>query len=113
VAGFPPFVGFWGKLALFEAAVADGRWGVMLLALLGSAVVLAAVGQAWSLGLWKPAPHAFADPGIEWGRVVPLVALVGLVLALSVYPAPLFDVADKAARELMDLEGYRRVVFAP
>ena len=111
VAGFPPFVGFWGKVALFEAAVSHGDWSGMLVALFGSAIVLSSVGQAWSLGLWSSAEHTAADPRMEPGRVLPLVGLVGLILAFSLWPAPLFEVAQRAATELTDLEGYREAVL--
>lgn len=111
VAGFPPFVGFWGKVAIFDAVVADGGWPAVLAALAGSAIVLSAVAQAWSLGLWKPAATPQVDPEVETGRVLPLTGLVVLILVLSIFPGPLFEVAERAAAELVDLEGYRRVVF--
>lgn len=111
VAGFPPFVGFWGKLALFDAAVGAGLWGGVLAALVGSAVVLVAVAQAWSLGLWQGSGEALAEPGVEWGRAAALFGLVGVFLALSVWPEPLFAVSSRAAQELLDVEGYRQAVF--
>ncbi|MEL6188309.1 MAG: proton-conducting transporter membrane subunit, partial [Myxococcota bacterium] len=86
VAGFPPFVGFWGKLALFDAAVGAGNWGGVLAALVGSALALMAIAQAWSLGLWQGSGEDLADPGVEWGRAAALFGLVGVFLALSVWP---------------------------
>jgi multicomponent Na+:H+ antiporter subunit D len=111
VAGFPPLVGFWGKVALFEALTAVGRWPGMLVALAASAVVLASVAQAWSLGIWKAQPHRAIEPRTSVGRVVPIALLVALVLSVSVAPGPLFGVAERAATELLDREGYRRVVL--
>lgn len=111
VAGFPPFVGFWGKLALFDAAVDAGHWSGVLAALVGSAIVLVSVGQVWSLGLWQPAVEPHADPRVEWGRIISLGALVSLVVLASLFPQPLFDVSDRAAAELLDIEGYRKAVF--
>ena len=111
VAGFPPFVGFWGKVALFDAAVAAGRWPAMLVALVGSAIVLAAIAQAWSLGLWKGQPSSEAVSDTEWGRRLPIAGLVLIVGALSLNPGPLFDVAARSASDLADIEAYRKAVF--
>lgn len=119
VAGFPPFIGFWGKVALLGSAVEAGYWGGMLAALVASVVVLASIAQAFSLGLWQPskadrtegAVGWETDSGIEIGRVIPLVGLVGLVLALSLYPEPLFIVAERAAADLVNVEAYKAAVF--
>jgi len=111
VAGFPPLIGFWGKVALFEAITSVGRWPGMLVALVGSAVVLASVAQAWSLAIWRDAPEPLVEPELGWARALPLVALVGLVVFVSVVPGPLFEVAERAASQLVDLEMYRQVVL--
>jgi len=110
VAGFPPLVGFWGKVALFEALTNIGRWPGMLVALAGSAVVLGSVAQAWSLGIWKPSPAPLSDPRLSLGRALPIAVLVATVIFTSVVPGPLFGLADRAASELLDLDMYRRVV---
>ncbi|MEQ9495218.1 MAG: proton-conducting transporter membrane subunit [Deltaproteobacteria bacterium] len=111
VAGFPPLVGFWGKLAILDALTAVGRWPGVIAALAGSAVVLASIAQAWSLGVWKQAPAALATPVVAWGRLVPIVLLVALVAVVSFAPGPLFAVADRAAAELSDVEAYRKGVL--
>jgi multicomponent Na+:H+ antiporter subunit D len=111
VAGFPPMVGFWGKVALFDAMTASGRWAGMLVALAGSAVVLASVAQAWSLGAWRDAPAPLADSSFPLPRIAPIAFLVGVIAATSVAPGPLFELAERGARELQDVEGYQEGVL--
>ena len=111
VAGFPPFVGFWAKISIFSAGVGAGYWPAVLLALVGSAVTLSAIVQAWSLGLWKPQSFSYADPRVEWGRVFPIGVLVILLVGLSLAPGPLAEVSARAASELVDVESYGKAVF--
>jgi len=115
VAGFPPLIGFWGKVALFDAITADGAWSGVLLALVGSAIALSSIAQAWSLGLWKPAPEPEAASPVPTGpgpyRALPIAGLVLLIGAASLVPGPLFEVADRAAADLVDIEMVQRVVL--
>ncbi|NJK87950.1 MAG: Na+/H+ antiporter subunit D [Myxococcales bacterium] len=111
VAGFPPMIGFWGKLAIFQALVEWGWWSAMLVALVGSAMVLGAVGQAWSLGFWQPLQEHRNMDTLTFSKSLPIVLMVALVVFVSVLPGPLFDVAERAATELTDLDAYRRAVL--
>jgi multicomponent Na+:H+ antiporter subunit D len=67
LAGVPPFSGFVGKVALFEAGAADGGWLTYTLigaGALTSLLTLYAVARVWSLAFWR-SPEEAEDPEPE------------------------------------------------
>ena len=60
LAGVPPFSGFLGKVGLFEAGVADGRWLAIVLVAGGaltSLLTLYAMIRVWGRAFWRPVPE--------------------------------------------------------
>lgn len=111
VAGFPPLVGFWGKVAIFGAMTDSGRWPGVLVALAGSAVVLATIAQAWSLAFWRGGSRPLASSVSSPTRALPIALLLLVIAFASLVPNPLFEVAARASADLSDLAAYRRVVL--
>lgn len=128
LAGFPPFPGFWGKLALVRAAFAAGQPVLAGVALLAGALTLLVVGQLWSRVFWRAAPDAAeaadgaaakaadettADETTQsslWQRA-PVAALVLVVLSLGLWAQPLYGVSARAAAALVDVQGYLDAVL--
>lgn len=135
LGGIPPFSGFLGKLALFQAGAEQGgwlTWTVVGAGALVSLLTLYALIRAWSLAFWRPAPAAGEEasdtdadapathddaPAAARGtsaatlteaptRAAPAllvgatVLMVGASIALTVFAAPLFDLAERAGASL-------------
>jgi NADH-quinone oxidoreductase subunit N len=103
LTGVPISAGFVGKFYLFKAAVSAGSVGVAL-AVVGG--VMSAVSAYYYLRV--VVAMYMREPLSEdnWGRVAPASALalafsVAVVLALGVYPAPVLELARRAARSLL------------
>lgn len=111
VAGFPPLIGFWAKVALLQGLIEAGQWQIGVAALLGSAVVLLGVSQVWSRGLWKGTTIGERGEGRDLRMAVPVGSLVLLIAAISLVPGPLFSLAERSANQLLDLELYRNVAL--
>ncbi|PSQ53398.1 MAG: Na+/H+ antiporter subunit D [Bacteroidetes bacterium QH_10_64_37] len=118
LAGFPPFPGFWGKLTLIQAGLAQERWVIVAVALLVGLLTLLVVAQVWGRAFWQSPEledqeHFGADD--SWGARTLLqgpVAVLALALfALGCYAEPLFSFAHEAAVHLTDTGPYIRAVL--
>ena len=127
LGGLPPFSGFIGKFALFDAAASVGT-PLMMVVIVGgivtSLLTLYALVRAWNLAFWREddeehgesenearlsylgaAPAAAAQTK---RRVIPRImtaattGMVGLTIALSVFAGPLYDVCARIGASLMD-----------
>lgn len=113
-AGVPPFLGFWPKLLLLQAGLAEGSWsgGWIAAALVLNAVLtLIAGSRLWAHIFWRAAP-----PGAEtapnpprqghWLRLGATGALVALVVAAGLWPNGLFEALRLGAPDLLDPARY-------
>ncbi|MBM44088.1 MAG: NADH-quinone oxidoreductase subunit N, partial [Phycisphaerae bacterium] len=94
--GFPPLLGFWGKLALFIAGIASGRLVLVLVAAINSAI------SAWYylrlVGLPLMADRNERSDAVEridspWPRLAALV-LAGMLIILPIILGLLYAVTD-------------------
>ena len=98
LAGIPPMAGFFAKFYVFVAAVKEGLWPLAVFGVLASVV-----GAYYYMRIVK---IMFFDPPKESFLAVPSKAAVVmgvaglLMLFYVVWPAPLIDAADAAARTL-------------
>ena len=135
LGGIPPFSGFIGKLALFQAAAEQGDALAHLLIGAGALVsllTLYALVRVWNLAFWRPsrdvegdetrllrtveeAPHSTST--VSATRATPRLmtlstaAMVATGLALTVFAGPLYGLADRAAENLNGPEQYIQLVF--
>lgn len=127
LGGIPPFSGFLGKLALFEAGANNGSvlaWVLIGCGALVSLLTLYALARAWSMIFWRDADEVanyenplpmIAEEGasaeVESVRTTPrimvasTVAMVAVSVGLTVFATPLFDLSANAG-ENIDGPGY-------
>jgi multicomponent Na+:H+ antiporter subunit D len=125
LGGLPPFSGFIGKYALFNAAAEDGDPLMMVLIVGGivtSLLTLYALMRAWNMGFWREegpsdetevearnayldeAPHATVQTE---RRAIPRVmtaataGMVAVTVALTVFAGPLYDVCARIGDGLL------------
>jgi multicomponent Na+:H+ antiporter subunit D len=109
VAGMPPFLGFWPKLLLLQAGLADASWmgGIMVGALLANAVLTLIAGtRLWSHIFWRTAPTSPSGPGPAGLRLVAAGALVLGICAAGLWPNPLFEAVRIGTADLIDPARY-------
>jgi len=122
VAGLPPFLGLWAKVAVTGAAFAEERF------LLGAAVLMSgffttiALGRAFLHAFWRGGPQGTPDgetrppPGDAAAAraaalIWPASALLLALLAGGLLPGPLFGLAERAASGLVSPAAYIGSVF--
>jgi multicomponent Na+:H+ antiporter subunit D len=118
LAGLPPFSGFLAKFALVDAGVAAGSWAVVAASLVVGLFTLFSMTKIWSGVFWgtpdeRPAEEPINDRrmGAPALMVVPTAVLAVSSIAVSVFAGPLYDVADRAANDLLDPERYVEAVL--
>jgi multicomponent Na+:H+ antiporter subunit D len=110
LAGFPPFSGFVGKLALVQAGFGVERWGIVAVSLLASVLTLFSMAKIWGGVFWGTPP---ANPVRRVSRAMigGTTALVAAGLVIALLGQPLLAYAERAAAELLDPAGYRSLVL--
>ncbi|UOY01009.1 NADH-quinone oxidoreductase subunit NuoN [Blastococcus sp. PRF04-17] len=99
LAGIPLTAGFTGKFAVFRAAIEDGAWPLVLVALLASAVAAFFYLRVIVLMYFSPpAPDGptVGVPGLPTTLVLAVTATA--TLALGIVPGAVLDLAESAAR---------------
>jgi len=134
LGGIPPFSGFIGKLALFEAAAEQGTVLAYVLIAAGALVsllTLYALIRVWNMAFWRPAadvedyesdllanvteaPHEKAVVETRTTPKLMVAATGGMVavsLVLTVFAGPLYGVAARAGENLEGPGFYVDLVF--
>jgi formate hydrogenlyase subunit 3/multisubunit Na+/H+ antiporter MnhD subunit len=111
LGGVPGTAGFISKYLLFGAAIEPGFWWVTVVAVLNSAlsmvyylrVMKATVGQQK-----EPLKASKEAPPLMLGVTV---AMATLIILFGVWPAPMIAYATEAAKALLNLTNYIRVII--
>ncbi|MFB6097820.1 MAG: proton-conducting transporter membrane subunit [Salinibacter sp.] len=118
LAGFPPFPGFWGKLTLIRAGLAQQQWTIVAVALVVGLLTLLVVAQVWGRAFWQSPALGDQDTfgaGDSWGvRTLlqgPVAVLALALFVLGCYAEPLFAFAHEAAVHLTDPTPYIQAVL--
>jgi multicomponent Na+:H+ antiporter subunit D len=107
LAGIPPLSGFFAKLAIVRATLESGRPVVAAVALAVGALTLYSMTKIWNEVFWKAPPdEARRRPTGIRGRLVPVLLLCVLTLAIGLAGDPLFELAQRAAGQLIDTRAY-------
>jgi len=134
LGGIPPFSGFLGKIALFQAGIIVGNPLIYVLIAVGaltSLLTLYALARAWNLAFWRPKQEVTGftsamsatlvedpqDEGIVLTKTIsPLMigattSMLVLTLCLSVFAGPLFSLTMRAAENVTEPSTYIDAVF--
>lgn len=118
--GVPPLSGFVGKLGLLRAAVADGHYVALAVALLTTLLTLISMVKVWNAVFWgrdrepdgaghRPVITRTIRPAL----IAPALGLAALGVVLGLAAQPLLIVAETAGVGLLDTSGYVSAVLTP
>ncbi len=98
--GVPPTAGFFAKLEVFRAALADAGPAVVAVLFLGSALSFVYLFQLYQRWYWREEGGPAAAPAGP-GRQAVTVAVAAVVLGLGIWPEPILAAAQEAAAALL------------
>lgn len=117
LAGIPPFSGFVAKLALVEAGLSTGDHLIVAVSLAVSLLTLFSMTKIWANTFWGPGPADDIGRTLTAPRRALMVgstaSLVVMSLAIAAGSGPLYDLSERAARDLVDPSAYVDEVLRP
>lgn len=121
LGGIPPLSGFFAKFAIVKAALAGDSLfptGALLLAGVALAVgllTLYSMTKIWNEAFWKEPAEPMQKPSLPrsqaWLLYSPVVLLATLTVVIGLAPSFFFDIAMRAAEQLINPEAYIRAVM--
>lgn len=121
LAGLPPLSGFWAKLILVKASLDIAGYLIAATALGVGLLTLFSMAKIWAAAFWGDQPPAETD--VDEGTplqlnaakkialYLPMIILGLLTLTIGLMPEPFFDLATKAAEQLLNPTAYIHAVL--
>ncbi len=120
VGGLPPFSGFWPKAVLVDATLAAGAPWLAAAVLVSGFLTTLAGGRMFIYAVWRGGPEGTPDGTVDpaaaavapdASRFLPVMLLTAAVVAVGLWPAPVYDLSLGAAAGLIDPTGYIDAIF--
>lgn len=119
LAGMPPLSGFFAKLGLVRAGLAESQYAIVGVALGVSLLTLFSMIKIWNEAFWKPAPSNPAPRSATSGIgklerslfIGPIALLAAVTIIMGVFAEPFFALALRAGEQLIDPAQYVRAVL--
>lgn len=117
LSGMPPLSGFFAKLLLIRAGLAAEQYAIVITALVVGVLTLFSMTKIWAEAFWKPAPDSpankpraqAADRTAAW-LWLPVAFLALITVSIGLGAEPVFELAQRAARQLADPDLYIQTV---
>lgn len=113
IAGLPPLSGFIAKFAMLRGLLGDGGsggtiagtdWVLASLLILSGLMTLVAMCGAGIRSLWSPENRE--APRVSWLEIAPVLGLLLVCVALTIWAGPVLAYMESTARMLHDPAGY-------
>ncbi|MDQ3654966.1 MAG: oxidoreductase [Chloroflexota bacterium] len=94
VAGVPPAGGFFGKMAVFQIGIDDGKPWIVALIFVGGALSFIYMFQLYRARFWI---NQEADEATTKGALGLVITIALMIVAIGVFPEPLLSISQQAA----------------
>ena len=121
LAGIPPLSGFWAKLILVKASLDMTGYVIAATALGVGLLTLFSMAKIWAAAFWGERPQTTGANGEPYRKTfsaserivlyLPMILLGALTLMIGLMSQPFFELATRAAEQLMDPAGYIQAVL--
>jgi multicomponent Na+:H+ antiporter subunit D len=123
LAGVPPLSGFFAKLALVQAGLEVKEYAIVATALAVGLLTLLVMARIWAEAFWKPSPETSGadsataeetpEPKLAGIRplLAPIILLATLTVIVGLVSEPVFDLATRAAHQLLNPSEYIHAVL--
>jgi multicomponent Na+:H+ antiporter subunit D len=117
LAGMPPFLGFWPKIFLVEASLADGNIALVVALVLNAFLTVIAGSRLWAHIFWRPGREGVNSeqanetlepltPRDNYLSMAPTAALVLLIVWLGLQPNGVVNAGRAASAYLLAPQAY-------
>ncbi len=113
LAGIPPLSGFWAKFVLVRAGLEQEQYLLVGVSLVVSTLTVFSMTKIWAEAFWKANPNeSQPNPPLNnyLGMVLPVAALAVITIIIGLYSQPFFELANQAAKQLLDPTEYIEAV---
>jgi multicomponent Na+:H+ antiporter subunit D len=116
LAGLPPLSGFFAKFLVIKAGVFANEWWATGFALLVGLLTLYSMIKIWAEVFWKAPPEVQVSVDtvkqkLSWWMMLPIVSLATMTVSIGIWGEPLLNVAELAAEQLLNPDGYINAVL--
>lgn len=113
LSGMPPLSGFFAKLTLVRAGLANDSFWIVGAALVAGLLTLFSMVRVWAAAFWTPRNPDLppVEPGAPGALWMPVISLGVLTILIGLGTAPVFDLSLRAAHQLMDPSEYINAVL--
>ncbi len=114
LGGIPPLSGFWAKFALVKASIDAEVFWITAVSLIVGVMTLFSMTKIWAEAFWKDAPEETenkVEPKTLKLMYAPIAIMVLMTLYLGLFGQGMFEVAERAADQLLNPEGYIQAVI--
>jgi multicomponent Na+:H+ antiporter subunit D len=115
LAGIPPLSGFIAKLAIVGPMFGSQHYLLAAISLGVSLLTVLSMARVWEEAFWKSAPEPRSSgahqPRLGAAMLAPVAFLVTLTIGMTLAAEPAYRAATSAAQQLLDVDGYVRVVL--
>jgi multicomponent Na+:H+ antiporter subunit D len=114
LAGVPPLSGFWGKYLILVVGLEQGQYWLVAAAIAASVLTLFSMLKIWNGAFWNQSDSVPVRIGEKrWVRMSLVVAaLTAISLCIGLGAEPFLRMAEAAAEQVLDQEGYARAVLS-
>jgi multicomponent Na+:H+ antiporter subunit D len=115
--GIPPLSGFWAKVMMIETGLDLDAITAVAIIVLYSLLTFIPLMRIWSHAFWAPAPSGGVGLGPDNRQserrllTLPAAGLALVILAIGLMPEPLLQVAEGAAKGILEPEAYLQAVL--
>ena len=121
LAGIPPLSGFWAKFILIKAGLETSQYLIVITALFVSILTLYSMTKIWNEVFWKkestdhtnevPVEIAKLSSKSNLSLILPIGLLALITIIIGLYTEPFFELANRAAQQLMNPSEYIHAVL--
>ncbi len=121
LAGMPPLSGFWAKLILVRASLDVTGYLIAATALGVGLLTLFSMAKIWAAAFWGAQPQGATPvgeatrfqltPSKKIALYLPMIMLGLLTLTIGLMPEPFFELATRAAEQLLNPAAYIQAVL--
>jgi multicomponent Na+:H+ antiporter subunit D len=121
LAGIPPLSGFWAKLILVKASLDVTGYLIAATALGVGLLTLFSMAKIWAAAFWGAQPQGATPvgeatrsqltPSKKTALYLPMIMLGLLTLTIGLMSQPFFELASRAAEQLLNPTAYIRAVL--